>query len=432
MSTATVRTANSLSAFVVLGCLMAVGSVTQAEPMDTTQGWRFDLGEGPAAPGYVQVPASQRLDEEHDFGFDLDSKPRGLKRSTSDLLRGDLVTSDQPFFFSMKLPEGNYQVTLTLGDPEEATSTYVKAESRRLMLPKVETKPGEFVQATFTVNTRTPKILGDDHVRLKSREHGVLHWDDKLTLEFSGKRPAVCAIEITPNPEAVTVFVLGDSTVADQPQEPWNSWGQMLTRFLGPGVAVANHAESGESIKSSLGARRVKKVLTSLKEGDYVLVQFGHNDMKDKDPNALANYKANFLQLIDDVRAKGAHPVLITSMERKAGVERPTLKDYPDTVRAIAQEKDVPLIDLNVMSVTLYKALGDQLDAAFQDGSHHNAFGSYLLANCVAEGIRENVPELAKHLRADATPFDPSKPMSPEAFDVPASPSVDLTKPDGS
>lgn len=432
MSFTIVRIVNQLPVFFVLCWLMVTGPLVQTQAEDAEKGWRFDFGDGPVAAGFEQVPATLHFGKEHAFGFDLETTPRGIERAINDPLRGDLVTSDLPFYFSVKLPEGNYQVTLTLGDSEEATSTCVKAESRRLMLPLVETKPGEFAQATFTVNTRTPEIVGGDHVGLKTREHAALHWDDKLTLEFNGMRPAVCAIEIISNPEAVTVFLLGDSTVTDQPKEPYNSWGQMFTRFFGPKVAIANHADSGESIKSSLGARRIKKVLASLKAGDYVLVQFGHNDMKDKDPNALAKYKANFQQLIDDVRAKGAHPVLVTSMERKAGVKQPTLRDYPDTVRSIAEEKDVPLIDLNVMSVTLYKALGDHLDAAFQDGSHHNAYGSYLLANCVVEGIRENVPELARYLRADVLPFSPGKPMLPEAFEVPASPSIDLTKPDGS
>ena len=432
MSVTSLRIPKHLPMILAMGCLLTAGPVASAQAEDVPKSWRFDLGDGPAAEGYVKVPSSQRLDAEHTYGFDLEASPKGIERSADEPLRGDLVAGDQPFFFSVKLPEGNYQVTLTLGDAKEATSTCVKAETRRLMLPKVETKPGEFKQVSFTVNTRTPQIVDGDHVGLKTREHGVLHWDDKLTLELNGKRPGVCAIEIIPKPEAVTVFLLGDSTVTDQPKEPWNSWGQMLTRFFGPEVAVANHAESGESIKGSLRARRVKKVLTSLKKGDYVLVQYGHNDMKDKDPEALAKYQANYEQLIDNVRAKGAHPVLVTSMERKSGIKQPTLKDYPDTVRAIARQKDVPLIDLNVMSVTLYKALGDQLDTAFQDGSHHNAFGSYLLANCVAEGIRGNVPELAKHLRADNPSFSPDKPMSPEQFDIPASPSMDLTKPDGS
>src|SRR6185436_20223148 len=96
------------------------------------------------------------------------------------------------------------------------------------------------------------------------------NWDRKLTLEFNGTRPCVCAVEIESAPEIPTVFVLGDSTVCDQPLEPWNSWGQMLPRFFGPDVAIANHAQSGESLKSSLGAHRLDKVLSAMKSGDYL------------------------------------------------------------------------------------------------------------------------------------------------------------------
>ncbi|MHC2069537.1 rhamnogalacturonan acetylesterase [Bremerella sp. T1] len=394
--------------------------------------WKFDLGDGPAGDGYVPVGSKSIYSDEQQFGFDLNTSPRSIEREDNNDVRSDAMTSDEPFFFSAKLPEGNYRVTVTFGDAENATSTWVKAESRRLMLTEVATRPGEFEQRAFTVNIRTPALPDGDHVGLKTREQGVLHWDDKLTLEFSGKSPSINAIEIEAVPEATTIYLLGDSTVTDQPREPWNSWGQMLPRFFGPEVAVANHAESGESIKGSLRARRVKKVLTSLKPGDYVLVQFGHNDMKDKAPDALAKYKMNYEQLVEDVRSRGATPVLITSMERKAGVKQLTLQGYPDAVRDVAKAKDVALIDLQTTSVTLYKALGDQLGAAFQDGTHHNAYGSYLLANCVAEGIRDNVPELATHLRTDVPPFDPHKPMPPKAFRVPPSPSVDLTKPDGS
>ena len=171
-------------------------------------------------------------------------------------------------------------------------------------------------------------------MRLKEREKEVLHWDDKLTLEFNGSRPAVCALEITPATNAITVFLLGDSTVTDQPREPWNSWGQMLTRFFQPGVAVANHAESGESLKSSLGAHRVQKVLSSIKPGDYLFIQYGHNDQKDRATNALATYKTNLLKLVADARARGATPVLVTSMERTSGVDKDTLGEYPATVAA--------------------------------------------------------------------------------------------------
>src|SRR5262249_45853700 len=214
--------------------------------------YRFEFGAGRSGETVVQLTTS--YDKERGYGFE----PFGrLSNSNVD------VTSDKPFFFSVALREGNYNVTVTFGDSREATNTTVKAELRRLMLEKVETEPGKFETRTFTVNVRAPQIAAGGEVKLKDREKNIeaWAWDEKLTLEFNGARPAIGAIEIA-KADVPTIFLLGDSTVCDQPLEPYSSWGQMLTRFFGPGVAIANHAESGESLRSSLCARRFDKVLT--------------------------------------------------------------------------------------------------------------------------------------------------------------------------
>jgi lysophospholipase L1-like esterase len=150
-----------------------------------------------------------------------------------------------------------------------------------------------------------------------------------------------------------------------------------------------------------------------LRPGDWVAVQFGHNDMKSPAADALAVYSSDLEHIVAEVRKRGAAPILITSMERKDGVDRDTLAGYPDAVRAAAAKLDAPLIDLHDMSRRLYRGLGDHLDAAFQDGTHHTDFGSYELARCVVEGIRAAAPELAKHLRDDAGSFDPGRPDQP-------------------
>jgi hypothetical protein len=100
-------------------------------------------------------------------------------------------------------------------------------------------------------------------------------------------------------------------------------------------------------------------------------------------------------------------------------------------VRRVAKNEKTALIDLHAMSRKLYVGLGANLNAAFQDGTHHNNFGSYEIAKCVVQGIRENVPDLAKQLADDVKPFDPSMPDDPAAFRIPASPMKDPTKPDG-
>lgn len=333
--------------------------------------------------------------------------------------------------YSMELPEGNYRVNVVLGGGEKETVTTIKAEDRRLMLEQIRVPAGETVAYAFNVNIRTPQIKGGGEVKLKDREIPYLNWDNKLTLEICGDNPRVELLEIQPARDVTTVFIMGDSTVTDQPGEPWNSWGQMLPRFLNSKVAVANHAMSGESIRSSLGARRFDKVFSQLKAGDYLFIQYGHNDMKSNDPNKLAIYRQDLKDLVNKTRELGATPVLITSMERKSGVEADTLQQYPSIVREVAAEMNAALIDLHAQSKILYKALGDRLDEAFQDGTHHNSYGSYELAKCVVEGIRENELDLAENVVADLPRFDPSNPDSIDAFAVPASERVDNKKPLG-
>ncbi len=104
-----------------------------------------------------------------------------------------------------------------------------------------------------------------------------------LTIEFNDSLPKVCAVEITPNKTATTIFLAGNSTVVDQGREPWASWGQMIPRFLVPSkVVVANYAESGEALNSFVSARRLEKILSLMKAGDYLFVEFGHNDHETK------------------------------------------------------------------------------------------------------------------------------------------------------
>jgi lysophospholipase L1-like esterase len=362
-----------------------------------------------------------------------------MDRGGDDPLTRDFCGADHPFFFSVKVPEGNYRVTVTLGDPQAEAHAVIKAESRRLMVEQVATEHGRIATATFTVNVRTPQIAGGGRVKLKERERDYLHWDDKLTLEFNGFRPCVGGVEVERVEDVTTVYLVGDSTVTDQPREPWNSWGQMLPRWFKANVAVANHAESGESLRSSEHARRFDKVFSTIKPGDYLFIQYGHNDQKEKGPGvgALTTYKADLERLVIRARERGATPVLITPVNRRTfdagGRITNSLGDYPEAVRRVAGEQNVPLIDVNAMSKAFYEALGpDGSKRAFVDNTHHNNYGSYELARCVVEGIRQNKLPLAAFLTDDAAaPFDPSKPDPVDRFAVPPSPQRDPTKPEG-
>jgi lysophospholipase L1-like esterase len=277
---------------------------------------------------------------------------------------------------------------------------------------------------------------------LKDREKTMewWAWDDKLTLEFNGRRPVVNAVEIEKIDDAPTVFLLGDSTVCDQPREPYASWGQMLTRFFGPRVAVANHAESGESLRSSLGAKRLDKVLSLIRPGDYLIVQYGHNDEKEKGDGvgAFTTYQASLKFFVEAARKKGGIPILVTPMHRRTfgddGKIVNSHGDYPEAGRRAAREEKTPLIDLHEMSRAFYEALGREKSAvAFKegDGTHHNNYGSYQLAKSVVEAIRSQKLPLARYLRPGLPAYDPRRPDAPETFAVPASPLVTDVKPLG-
>jgi lysophospholipase L1-like esterase len=432
------------------GCFLALSLAGLATPVNH----KFDFGPGAVADGYVAVIADTIYTPDRGHGFEPGTAIAGIDRG-GDALQGDFCTGERPFFFSVDLPEGDYRVRLLLGDRAGESQTVVKAESRRLVLEKVVTKSGGVSAATFLVHIRTPQIPGGGQVRLKPREIGALHWDKRLTLEFNGARPCLAALEITKVEDAVTVFLAGDSTVTDQQLEPYAAWGQMLPAFFGPTVAVANHAESGESIRSFVGERRLDKVLSLIKPGDYLLLQFGHNDQKagPEHLGAATGYKDMVRRYVADVRAKGAHPVLVTSMERRNfdGEGKrivPSLDGYPQAIREAGGELGVPVIDLNARSIPFYEALGPEgarrafvhfpansypgQDRALADDTHFSAYGAYELAKCVVEEIKAHAPALAAHLRPGLPAFDPAHPDAFADWRLPASPPKPVVKPEGS
>jgi lysophospholipase L1-like esterase len=397
----------------------------------------FSFSPGQVPSGYTQVLPETRYSAAQGYGFEGEARVTEVDRGGTDALRSHFCTADHPFFFSVAVPEGNYTVTVILGDLMGRSMTTVKAELRRLEVEEQRTVPGQFSTRRFVVNVRTPHIGADRMVRLKPREKTgeFWDWDDKLTLEFSGARPCVCAVLVFPAPDVPTLFLAGDSTVCDQPYEPFASWGQMLPRFFGPNAAVANHAESGESLRTFIGEGRLAKLDTLMRQGDFLFIQFGHNDQKEtgEGVGAFTSYKAELESFVADARAHGTTPVLVTPVSRRTfgddGRIRNSLGDYPEAVRRVAKEQGVALIDLNEMSRTLYEALGpEKAKALFPtingrvEGTHHDNYGSYELAKCVVGGIRASKLAIADCLIGDTPPFDPAHPDPLSSFAVPPSP----------
>jgi lysophospholipase L1-like esterase len=396
---------------------------------------------GAAKSGYTTLTNASAYTEATP-GFDLSTTPTVSAKSCS---------SDKPFFFSAAEPEGSYRVTVVLGS-DKASTTTVWAEARRLMLEKIPTQPNASVTRTFDVNVRYPDFTDAvgtvQHVHLKPRErNGNMDWDHKLTLEFNGDNPSVRSITIKPIKKEPTIYIAGDSTVVDQDVEPWTAWGQILPRFLRPGVVVANHAESGETIKSFVSERRFDKIFTEIKPGDYLLMQFAHNDQKINHKTGqpvvpIDEYKSLLTEYIAKARAAGATPVLVTSMNRRtfdaSGHITNSLAGYPNAMREVARQQHTALIDLNAMSKTLFEAMGPEgakkafmhfpanaypnQTKAISDDTHFNSYGAYELARCIVDGIRKNNLPLKKFLTKDAVEFNPAHPDSQPDFHLPATP----------
>lgn len=421
--------------------------------------FKFDFGAGKAAPGYTAVTAQTLYNNATGYGF-LDTAGLrtgvGFKKTNC---KDDHITSVKPFFFSVKIPEGNYDVTVVLGDAQGPSATTVRAECRRLFLQNIRTKKGEFKIGQFTVHVKD-SIIRDtggqlvDKVKLKSREVSYFHWDNQLTIEFCDSAAKVCAVEIKPNNTATTVFLSGNSTVVDQDREPWASWGQMIPSFFEPGkICIANYAESGETLSSFRGARRLQKLLSLMKAGDYLFIEFGHNDMKQKGEGVgpFTTYKASLKYFISEVKKKGGIPVLVTSMHRRsfdtAGHIINTLLEYPEAVRQTAKEENVAIIDLNAMSKIMYEAWGPEKsvkafvhypantfpgqDKKLEDNTHFNTYGAYEIARCIVQAIRDIKLPIAKNLKKNIPVFNPAMPDAVEQWYWPQSILMAAVKPDG-
>ena len=431
---------------------MKVGAMfllAAAAPLLSAQtSWQYVCGKGAG----TALSVASAYSDTAKFGFDL---------NTAATVGKSACTSDKPFFFSVAVPEGNYRVHVVLGG-DTASTTTVRAEARRLMLEQLPVKAGKSETRSFMVNVRTPEIAGTEKkVKLKPREVGNLDWDDKLTLEFNGDHPSFRSLSIKKVEDVPVVYLAGDSTMVDQDKEPWASWGQMLPRFFsttpgGPLISIANNAESGETIKSFQGENRFAKIFSTIKSGDYLFMQFAHNDQKPGNGFVpIPEYKELMTKYVEAAKKIGAHPVLVTAMNRRAfgtqgddqGKIQMTLGEYPQATRDVAKTEDVPLIDLNVMSKNLFEAMGPEgtLKAfvhypantfpgqaqALADNTHFNSYGAYELARCMVEGIKQDKLALAKFLAKDAGSFNPSKPDDVAKWSLPASPMVSAVTPYG-
>jgi lysophospholipase L1-like esterase len=235
---------------------------------------------------------------------------------------------------------------------------------------------------------------------------------------------AAAALAAQP-PGAPTVYLVGDSTMAARPDSAptlERGWGQMLGRHLDGRVRVRNAAVNGRSTKSFIAEGRWAAVRDSLRRGDYVLVEFGHNDQKLTDSSRYTNphtaYRRNLARMVAEARARGATPVLLTPIARRHFNAQGTLEDthgaYTLAVREVARDAGVPLVDLQLLTEDLVAAAGPERSKALfvwvapgaspfypegrQDDTHLNAEGAAAVARLAARALRGTGLPLARHV----------------------------------
>ena len=418
-----------LTALPRIGCaglLLGAAALSAQRPEDTPPPppaavrveFKFAFGAGPAAAGVSAVKGDEAYSIEKGYGFDLGTTPFDSAQGRP--------AADSPFFFSVKVPEGNYRVTVTLGDAQRESHTTLRTEAGHLMAADISTAPGQFVTRTFYANVRRPELPppppnapGGKIVHMfLAGEAGSRAWDEKLTLEFNGRRPCVTALEVVKDDAVPTLFTAGDSTVGDPRRGPGGNWPTQLCQFLKPEIVVCNSAEGGETSKSFLTGQRLDKVLSQMKAGDLFLVQFGHNDSKPQWPQTYTEpattFKAYLGVYLAETRRHGGTLVLVTPMERRSNGD--TVGPWARAMREFAAENKVPLIDQWAMSKELWTALGPNVGTAFADQTHLNGYGGYLLSKLIVRGIKANVPGLAKFVVDDFKDMAPAQPEPPPEY----------------
>ncbi len=222
----------------------------------------------------------------------------------------------------------------------------------------------------------------------------------------------------------VTVYLAGDSTMAPkQPdRRPETGWGEMLQQHFKDGkVVVDNRAVNGRSTTSFIAEGRWQAIADSLKQDDFVFIEFGHNDQKKDKPGVYASpadYKANLVRFISETRSKGATPILMTPVSRRKfenGVLTKTHGEYPDLVKAVGTEQHVPVIDMETKSAAVLTRHGvdgstrlflqlkpgenPNYPKGVEDNTHFSPLGAEEMAKLAVEGIREIKAGLAKYLK---------------------------------
>ena len=307
-------------------------------------------------------------------------------------------------FKSDVLAQGNYRVVITIETKHDMEDVLIYAGRRRLCY-KGKISKGKFV---FTTIVNICDFI--------PRNYTQVYEDKTLDIAIVADRPVLSAVSIV-EIQCPTVYIAGDSTVTDQnaeypyaPGTSYSGWGQMLTAFLHGNIAVSNHAHSGLSTESFREEGHYAIVEKYAKPGDFLVMQFGHNDQKQKHLSAREGYRDNIIRFVQECRSKGMYPIIVTPFARntwkendekingllidKATVSGEGYNDYlldnALVCKEIGNEMDVPVIDLHGFSKDMIIQMGQESAKIYYypgDLTHSNDYGAYKMAGFVAQSI---------------------------------------------
>ncbi|OWA37531.1 hypothetical protein B9G55_05620 [Saccharibacillus sp. O16] len=373
-----------------LNMLTTARDSLKSEPVEPVSLYRFDFGSGEAAPGYLPVNAAHAYIEGNGFGFADTALTEDVNRKTGDKLKEDLVRVNGTSFL-VEMEPANYRVTLTIGDSEESTSSSVTVEQMN-KLPLAAIAKGEFKEISYDV------ALID----------GIFNF------EFAGNSPKINALTIERLPENAaverpTIYLASDSTVANYAESyrPQAGWGETLGQYFdGDQVNIDNRAIGGLSSKTFLVGGHLNDLLLDIHAGDYLFMQWSHNDSTPSRPERYLTpeqFKVYLKTYIDGARQRGATPVLVTPVNRRDYTGDVLNKSFPEYVQAMketAAENHTLLVDLNQASWEYFQGLGVEGTKSIfmwvdtkEDNTHLQMNGAIQVSKLVAELVQGlNIP----------------------------------------